>query len=122
MSIRQSLQQKLDACDGQRRQLTARLSQLGYIWHGTVVRRRLTCGKPSCACKQDPDARHGPYIYWTTKVAGKTVSRLLTPSEASLYEEWIDNRRELDNAIADLRQLSAKAASILLKLRESEGR
>lgn len=120
MSTRQTLQQKLDVYDDKRRQLTARLGQLGYIWHGTVLRRRLTCGKPGCACKQDPDARHGPYAYWTTKVGGKTVSRLLTSPEASLYEEWINNRRELDKALADLRQLSAKAASIILKLREPD--
>ena len=120
MGTRNSLQRQLDAYDGKRRQLTAQLSQLGYIWHGSLLRRRLTCGKLGCACKRDPDALHGPYAYWTTKVAGKTVSRLLTPLEASLYEEWINNRRALERAIAELRSLSEKAASILLKLRSPD--
>lgn len=120
MGTPESLQQKLDVYDGKRRQLTARLSQLGYIWHGSLLRRRLTCGKPGCACKRDPDARHGPYAYWTTKLSGKTVSRLLTPLEGSLYEEWINNRRELEKALAELKSLSEKAASVLLKLRSTE--
>jgi hypothetical protein len=120
MGTRQVLQKKLDACDEQRRQLTAQLAQLGYIWHGSLLRRRLTCGKVGCACKRDPDARHGPYAYWTTKVAGRTVSRLLPPLEATLYEEWIANRRALEETLVQLRSLSAKAARIILKLNSSE--
>jgi hypothetical protein len=29
----------------------------------TVVERTQRCGKAACACSDDPDARHGPYIY-----------------------------------------------------------
>lgn len=29
----------------------------------SVVEKPISCGKAACACSDDPDARHGPYIY-----------------------------------------------------------
>lgn len=31
---------------------------------------------------RDPARRHGPYLYWSTKVKGRTVNQLLKPDEA----------------------------------------
>jgi hypothetical protein len=99
------------------RTLTARLSQIGFIWPGNVQRRMLTCGKQNCACQTDPDARHGPYLYWTSKEAQKTVSKLLPAQKAELYEEWINNRREMENIMREMYELSRQAAKIELRLR-----
>src|SRR3990172_6771464 len=79
------------------RRLAAQLAETGYLWTGSVTEQRLTCGKPRCACHRDPARRHGPYLYWSTKVKGRTVNRLLAPEEARLYREWIDNRRNLEH-------------------------
>lgn len=117
MSSRKNLEARLDKYDEHRRRLTAQLSDVGFVWHGSVHRQMLTCGTPTCRCHADPNARHGPYAYWSTKVAGKTVSRLLKPAEAKLYEEWIDNRRKIERVVRDLKALSAKAARVILKLR-----
>jgi hypothetical protein len=117
MSSRKILEARLDKCDQQRRELVAQLSDVGFVWHGSVTRSLLTCGKSSCRCHTAPAARHGPYAYWTTKVAGKTVSRLLTPVEAELHEEWIENRRRIEAVVRELKALSAKAARLILKLR-----
>ena len=46
----------------------------------------------------DPEARHGPYHYWTRKARGKTVGLKLTEEELGLYREWIENNRELETA------------------------
>ena len=51
--------------------LKAELQTLGLVRQGSIQTRRLTCGKPACRCHRDPDARHGPYRYWTHKVRGK---------------------------------------------------
>jgi len=99
------------------RSLTARLRQIGFIWPGYLQRRMLTCGKPNCACQTDPEARHGPYSYWTTKEAQKTVSKLLPADEAELYEQWINNRRELEQIVREMYELSRQAAKIELRLR-----
>ena len=117
MSSRNKLQARLDKYDQQRRRLTAQLSDVGFVWHGSVRRQLLTCGTPACRCHVDPDARHGPYAYWSTKIAGKTVSRLLKAAEAELYEEWIANRRQIERVVRDLKTLSAKAARVIFKLR-----
>lgn len=121
MNSPEKIQAKLDKYTREREKLLARLGEVGFIWHGSVHRSLLTCGRPACRCHEDRSARHGPYAYWTTKVAGKTVSRLLPPDEADLYEEWIENRRCIEGVVRKLKALSAKAAPLVLKLNARTG-
>ena len=44
------------------------------------------CGKAYCACRSDPDKRHGPYFELTYKSEGKTVNVRLSPDAAPLYK------------------------------------
>ena len=108
---------KMAAYVAERTRLAARLAETGFIWPGTISRCTLTCGKPGCACHTDPACRHGPYAYWTSKKAQKTVSRLLDPEEARLLEEWIENRRTLKKTIDQITRLSRKAVKTALRLR-----
>ena len=66
--------------------LKAKLQAVGFIGQGSVQTRRIACGSPTCRCHHDPDARHGPYHYWTRKARGKTVGLKLTEDELGLYE------------------------------------
>ena len=100
------------------RKVTARLSEIGFIWPGHIQRRYLTCGKPNCVCHTDPEAKHGPYAYWTSKETGKTVSRLLRPEEADLLEQWIVNRRELEAVIRQMKGLSKKVFNVALTIQK----
>ena len=102
------------------REIAATLAALGFMHEGTVVRQRLTCGKSSCVCHTDPERRHGPYFYWTAKVKGRTVSRLLSQDEADLYEEWIRNRRRFRELQRKMLALAKKAAPIAVKIRTAE--
>jgi hypothetical protein len=106
---------RLDTCRQEHAALAARLAGIGFIWPGTIQWRMMTCGRDYCACRTDPRARHGPYPYWTTKKNQKTVSRLLTAEEAALYEEWIANRRELEEILAKMKRLSKQAAAPALR-------
>ena len=45
---------------------------------------------------------------------GKTITRRLTPAEAKLYREWINNDRRLRRIIDQMRAVAAKAAEIRL--------
>lgn len=117
---RQRLERRIQKCDADRSRLAAQLLAVDYIWHGSVTRRFQTCGQSSCRCHQDNDARHGPYAYWTTKIGGKTVSRLLTTAEADLYESWIKNRRHIERTMADLKKVSAKVAPLILEAKAME--
>lgn len=109
--------QLLERLQAQYRTLRAQLTDIGFIWGGSVQTQWLTCGTPGCACHRDPQARHGPYIYWTSKVAGRTVSRLLRSPEAELLSEWVQNRRQLDRIVREMKKLSQRAVRVALRLR-----
>ena len=120
MASERNSAERMQAYQGKQQKLTAKLSEIGFIWSGNIQRRYLTCGKPFCACKKDPEARHGPYAYWTSKEAKKTISRLLSPEEADLLEEWIENRRKLEKIILQMKKLSKKSFKVALKLRKEK--
>ena len=56
---------------------------------------------------------HGPYWQWTAKIDGKTVTRRLSETEAALYQEWIDNDRQLRAIITQMRQVAANATQLI---------
>ena len=109
------LPRTLAECEQRRRQLAERIATIGFTWPGTLQRRRLTCGRPQCACHRDPDARHGPYAYWTTKKKQKTVARKLSDQEACILEEWIENRRQIEAILKEINTLSERALELMLK-------
>jgi hypothetical protein len=95
--------------------LAARLGQLGFAVPGSLTRRYTTCGKPGCRCQADPPCPHGPYYQLTRKVAGKTITRRLTPAQAARYAEWIANQRELRATITEMEAISGQAAELILR-------
>jgi len=122
VAVRRSAEQRLRDYAQAYRRLAAQLAETGYLWPGSITEQRLTCGKPSCACHQDPARRHGPYVYWSTKVKGRTVNRLLASEEAGLYMEWIENRRNLEQVQRRMLKLSRKVAPLLLRQRRARAR
>jgi hypothetical protein len=60
------------------------------------------------------------YVYWTTKVAGRTVSRLLHPPETELLRQWVENRRQLDRIVRQMKSLSHRALRVILRLRQAK--
>ena len=75
---------------------------------GTLASRFMRCGKPNCRCKAEPPVLHGPYLHWTRTVAGKTVTRTLTPEQAERYQPWFDNAGRLRELLTDLEAQSLK--------------
>ena len=120
MPRRDAWKRRLSEYESAYRERMRKLAELGFMHEGTVVRQRLTCGKSSCVCHTDPERRHGPYFYWTAKVKGRTVSRLLSKEEAELYEEWIQNRRRFREIQRKMLALAKKALPIALKTRKAE--
>jgi len=112
--------QILEQYNSQYKGLAAKLGHIGFIWGGSVQSQWTRCGKPGCACAQDPQARHGPYVYWTSKKKGRSVARLLHSPEAEILTEWVGNRREVDRILEEMKRLSQKAfkATLRVKVRE----
>src|SRR5919108_1677879 len=76
------------------RQLATDLADPKPMRRGSLSERTIKCSKPSCACAQDPKARHGPYYSLTHAVGGKTRSRFLTQKQAEVVQQQIDAGRE----------------------------
>jgi hypothetical protein len=89
--------------------LAASIAEIHGVLPGSVVVRRMPCGKPGCACKTDPAALHGPYIQWTRSVQGRTITRFLTEEQLERYQPWFDNARRLKALVAKLEVASIQA-------------
>lgn len=107
-------QERLRACRKEYEQIKARIREVGFICEGSLVERRLPCGNPNCRCHKDPANLHGPYYQLSWKEKGKTRTRLLSPQEAQLYREWIDNRRQLVAIKDDMLAISETARNCIL--------
>lgn len=114
----QSAQDTLSRLQEKQRELANQLSTTEFIWNGSISKRFLTCGTASCRCHADPEAKHGPYYYWTTKKAGKTVSRSLSEQQAVILEKWIENRRQLEHTLDEMKKLSQEAYEAILFIME----
>jgi Family of unknown function (DUF6788) len=94
----------------------ARLPEVGFICEGSLQELYTSCGNPNCRCR-DPERRHGPYWQLTWKEHGKTVTRRLPAEDAAVYQQWIANRRQLEAALEEMRDLSRKAGEQILTSR-----
>jgi hypothetical protein len=98
--------------------LRAEVATLGFFCKGTVLARRMRCGKATCACQSDPAQRHGPYFEWSHKVKGKTVSLHLQPEEARVYQEGTAQWRQLRTLLGRMENLSRRAIQRKAKIRK----
>lgn len=90
-----------------RRRLHAELAAIDFALPGSVVERRMRCGKAGCRCRADPPELHGPYLQWTRRSAdGRTVTRYLSPEQFERYQPWFDNARRLRSLVSKLEELS----------------
>jgi hypothetical protein len=95
--------------------LKASLVDLGPLRRGTVLRRFVSCGNPSCRCHANPPQLHGPYYEWSRKVKGKTVTVRVTLEQAQLLKEWIANARRLDEIIDEMQRVSERLTEPLFQ-------
>jgi hypothetical protein len=82
------------------------LASLGPCLPGSVVVRTGPCGKASCSCRAKPPRLHGPFRSWTRKVAGKTVTRLLSEDQLDDYQPLLDNHRRLKELVHEIEELT----------------
>lgn len=75
-------------------QLASILRQPQPMRRGSISERRMKCGKPTCPCQQDLEARHGPYFALTWAVRGKTHTRYLASEQVGLLRRQIEAGRQ----------------------------
>lgn len=82
------------------------LNGLDFVISGTLHHRTKKCGKPTCKCATDPEARHGPYYEWGRMRGKKLVQNTVTPAQAKLLERGIENHRRAQALLAEWEALS----------------
>lgn len=85
--------------------LAGELGSIGFVLPGTLSERFLTCNHQGCHCHATPPRLHGPYWYLTRKVAGKTVTRMLSAEQVAEYQVLVGNSRRLRRLVRDLEAL-----------------
>ncbi len=110
------LERRLERLSADYQAAKAKLAKVGFTCEGSLVERYTTCNNPNCRCR-DPEQRHGPYWQLSWKQDGKTDSKLLSAEDAALYQEWIENRRRLEAALGEMRELSRQAGEQILASR-----
>lgn len=103
----------LERCLAQYEKAKSQITPLGFVMQGSVIQRTKQCGQQNCRCHLAPEYEHGPYYQWTRKVKVKTVTRVLTPEEARLYKECIQNERRLRKLLAKMYRISSHAVQYL---------
>jgi hypothetical protein len=97
------------------RELAAVFSQPKPMRRGSISERTMKCGKASCSCQQDPNARHGPYYSLTRPMAGKTQSRYLSPEQAELAREQIGQGHKFREQVEQYREACERWADAQLE-------
>ena len=89
--------------------IAAQLAEIDYALPGSVVTRMMRCGNHRCRCRADPPQLHGPYLQWTRKADGKTVSKMLSAEQLNRYQPWLDNAQRLRELLHELEALTIRA-------------
>ena len=102
------------AAEAKFERLKKQILKLGFVRPGSLVRRYMPCGNPSCRCMATPPRLHGPYYQWSYKIAGKTRSIRLSEQQAKLCQQWVRNHKTLKSLLRQMEQLSLKETDRIL--------
>ena len=85
------------------RRMASKLAETGLILLGTITERTIKRGSGK---NNDNEKVYGPYYQWTFKQDGKTVTVNLTSNQAELYQKAVDNNKEVEMTLKEMRKLS----------------
>jgi hypothetical protein len=94
--------------------LKGEVTALGLVRSGSLVRRYVACGRPSCRCMAETPLLHGPYYEWSGKLGGKTRTLRLSEQQAKLCAEWIGNDKRLKQLLRQMEQLGLEETDRIL--------
>lgn len=107
-------QEKSGAAQEEYQELKRRIVELGWARPGSVTRRFMPCGQPTCRCMAKPPQLHGPYYQWSHKIGGKTVSLRLSEDQAKLALEWSGNYKQLKKLLRRMEQIALRETGRIL--------
>jgi hypothetical protein len=86
----------------------SKLDSIELILNGSLTKQYKQCGKPNCRCSESKMFRHGPYLIWTRKVKGKTMTKTLNKNQATAVKKAMREMKQLNLIIERWKVLSLK--------------
>ena len=99
--------------------LESRLMKPKAMRVGSVVKQYMFCGKPSCACHQDPKKKHGPYYYLSYKEEGQSRYKYLGKATSPAVEQ-ARNYQGFQRGMAQLGKIHREIIDLLWKVGETK--
>jgi hypothetical protein len=99
--------------------LESRLMKPKAMRVGSVVKQYMFCGKPSCACHQDPKRKHGPYYYLSYKEEGQSRYKYLGKATSPAVEQ-ARNYQGFQRGMAQLGKIHREIIDLLWKIGEGK--
>ncbi len=101
---------QVESLRNRRKEILEELSQLERIRRGSLVEQYVEATR-----KDGTKTRRGPYMLYSYKEKGKTVSRRLTnPEEIPVYRKQIDGFRRFQELTGELRAIGEKLCNLLV--------
>ena len=94
--------------------LKSRLVRTGLIVQGTITERMIE-RKRRRGGRIKLNAEYGPYYQWTFKRKGKTVTVNLSGRQEKTFRKAIDENRNVENIISEMRELSLEILNLKTK-------
>lgn len=99
-----------------RSELHLLLNQSEGLLHGSLIEMFRRCGKPSCHCASDDQARHRS-LYLGQTINGKTTMLHIPTRLEKTVRQWVADFQRADQLLEQLNQ-EARARLTLLKARK----
>jgi hypothetical protein len=80
-------------------EIRERIAEMDLVSSGTLLTRKKTCGKKSCRCSVDVEARHGPYNEWNRRKGGRLVHMTISDEQAKQAARAIASYREVQRLL-----------------------
>ncbi len=108
---------KIEQLFEKRNELERILLQNQSLIKGSVIKRFKKCGRKQCRCETE-NKPHGPYLYLSRRVEGKTRLKRIGSEEESWVMECASNYREFRKAREQMVKINSAIMDLLNMLED----
>lgn len=85
----------------------------------SVIKRYVACSRPNCRCQEGKEKWHGPFLYTSSKVGGKTIYRYVPKGQWYEVGEKAERYREYQKRLARVREINRKLDGLFNEIRDT---
>lgn len=89
-----------------RRAAAARLGVVEQVLAGTLTEQVRRCGRPGCRCGRGEP--HGPYAYFTPRLAGRGRARYVPAALAGVVRRYLRRGEQAEAVLAEISAINAE--------------